>query len=133
MKIKLDFISNSSSTSFVYISKNEFTLDKFLESVGVDKHGPVGELFCDMYAELNSAITNHGSSIKTIEEANALLGSYEFTPEVIDKIKDGIINGRNVVTSSLSSDGSFAESLLCMAIFEIDSEHFYINAYNNYW
>ncbi|HIF9413055.1 hypothetical protein DA099_03055 [Photobacterium damselae] len=133
MKIKLDFVSNSSSTSFVYISDTELTLEKFLESVGVDKDGPVGDLFCEMYIELNDAIINYGKSIGTIEEANNFLGSYEFTPEVIDKMKDGIASGRNVITSSLSSDGQFAESLLCMAVFEIDSEHFYINAYNNYW
>ncbi|MGA3697030.1 hypothetical protein ACPAVH_14285 [Enterobacteriaceae bacterium TYF_5] len=133
MKIKLDFVSNSSSTSFVYISDTELTLDKFLESVGVDKDSPVGDLFCEMYIELNDAIINYGKSIGTIEEANALLGSYEFTPEVIDKMKDGIASGRNVITSSLSSDGQFAESLLCITVFEIDSEHFYINAYNNYW
>lgn len=133
MKIKLDFVSNSSSTSFVYISDTELTLDKFLESVGVDKDGPVGDLFCDMYNELHDAIVNYGKPIKTEEEANALLVSYEFTPDVIDKMKGGIANGKNVITSSLSSDGEFAESLLCMAVFEINSEHFYVNAYNNYW
>ncbi len=94
MKIKLDFISNSSSTSFVYISDTELTLEKFLESVGVAKDSPVGDLFCDMYDELNNAIKNYGTAIKTIEEANALLGSYEFTPEVINKMKDGILSGK---------------------------------------
>lgn len=133
MKIKLDFVSNSSSTSFVYISDTELTLDTFLESVGVDKDGPVGDLFCDMYNVLHDAIVNYGKPIKTEEEANALLGSYEFTPDVIDKMKDGIATGKNVITSLLSSDGEFAESLLCMAVFEINSEHFYVNAYNNYW
>ncbi|WP_318470918.1 hypothetical protein [Photobacterium leiognathi] len=133
MKIKLDFISNSSSTSFVYISDTELTLEKFLESVGVAKDSPVGDLFCDMYDELNNAIKNYGTAIKTIEEANALLGSYEFTPEVINKMKDGILSGKSVITSSLSSDGQFAESILCTSVFEIDSDHFFINAFNNYW
>ena len=133
MKIKLDFVSNSSSTSFVYISDSEFTLEKFLEAVGVDKSGPVGDLFCEMYCELNDAIINRGESIKTVEEANALFGSYDFTPAVIDKMRNGIVNGKHVITSTLSSDAQFAESLLCMAVFEIDSDHFYINAYNNIW
>ncbi|MGR6438429.1 hypothetical protein ACU42Y_04195 [Proteus mirabilis] len=86
-----------------------------------------------MYNELHNAIVNYGKPIKTEDEVNALLGSYEFTPDVIDKMKDGIANGKNIITSSLSSEGEFAESLLCMTVFEINSEHFYINAYNNYW
>jgi hypothetical protein len=48
-------------------------------------------------------------------------------------MKYAIEQGKNVITSKLSSDGPLAESILCMAMFEIESDRFYINAYNNYW
>ncbi len=132
MKIKYDFVSNSSSTSFVYISDEELSEEVFLEAAGVDRDSPVADLFCEMHSEISTAI-RHGEQITTKEAADSLAGSHAFTPEVIEKMKDAIEQGKNVVTSKLSSDGSLAESLLCMTMFEIESDSFYINAYNNYW
>lgn len=133
MKIKLDFVSNSSSTSFVYISNEELNEDYFFEAAGVDKEGPVGDLFREMYHELADAILNYGERIETKSEADNLAGSHEFTPDVIEKIKMALDEGKSVVTSKLSSDGELAESLLCTSMFEVESDQFYINAYNNYW
>ncbi len=133
MKIKIDFVSNSSSTSFVYISDEELSEEVFLEAAGVDGDGPVGGLFRQMYSEISTAIRHYGKQVKTKEAADSLAGTHEFTPEVVEKINDAIEQGKNVVTSTLSSDGPLAESLLCMAMFEIESDRFYINAYNNYW
>lgn len=133
MKVKFDFVSNSSSTSFVYISGEELSEEVFLDAVGVDGDGPVGDLFRQMYVEISAAIRYSGTQIMTKEAADGLAGRHEFTPEVVEKMKYAIEDGKNVVTSTLSSDGSLAESLLCMAMFEIESDRFYINAYNNYW
>jgi hypothetical protein len=133
MKVKLDFVSNSSSTSFVYISDEDLSEEIFLKAAGVDGDGPVGDLFRAMYSEVDTAIRSHGTHLTTREAADSLAGSHEFTPEVIEKMKDAIQQGKKVITSTLSSDGALAESLLCMAMFEIDSDRFYINAYNNYW
>lgn len=133
MKIKYDFITNSSSTSFVYISDEELSEEAFLEAAGVDGDGPVGDLFRQMHSEINTAIRHYGKQITTKEVADSLAGSHEFTPEAVEKMKDAIELGKNVVTSKLNSDGPLAESLLCMTMFEIESDRFYINAYNNYW
>ena len=133
MKVKLDFITNSSSTSFVYISDEELSEEAFLEAAGVNGDGPIGDLFRQMHSEISNAIRQYGKQVITKEAADSLAGTHEFTPEVIEKMKDAIEKGRNVITSKLDSDGSLAESLLCMAIFEIESDRFYINAYNNFW
>lgn len=133
MKVKFDFVSNSSSTSFVYISDEELSEEAFLKAAGVDGDGLVGDLFRQMYSEISSAILHYGEQITTNEVADNLSGTHEFTPEVIEKMKDAIDQGKKVVTSRLSSDGPLAESLLCMAMFEIESDSFYINAYCNVW
>lgn len=133
MKVKLDFVSNSSSTSFVYISDEELSEEVFLEAAGVKRDSPVGDLFRQMHSEIITALRHYGEQITTKEAADNLAGKHEFTPEVIEKMKDAIEQGKNVITSTLSSDGPFAESILCMAMFEIKSDRFYINAYNNYW
>lgn len=132
MKIKLDFVSNSSSTSFVYISDVELTEEAFLEAAGVARDGPVGDLFAQMHWEIVHALRG-GVTVTSKDAANHLSGSHDFTPDVIQRMKDAIDQGKKVSTGSLSSDGTFAESLLCMAMFEIESDAFYLNAYNNYW
>lgn len=133
MKVKFDFVTNSSSTSFVYISDEEFSEEVFFEAVGVDRDGPVGDLFHQMYSEISNAIRHHGEQVRTIKDADDLTGRHEFTPDVIKRMKVAIEQGKSVITSKLSSDGPFAESLMCTAIFEIESDHFYINAYDNIW
>lgn len=133
MKIKFDFVTNSSSTSFVYISDEDLSEEAFLKAAGVNGDSPVGDLFRQMHYEISTAIRDYGKQVTTKEAADSLAGTHEFTPEVVQKMKDAIEKGKNVVTSKLSSDGPLAESLLCMAMFEIESDHFYINAYNNYW
>jgi len=133
MKIKLDFVTNSSSTSFVYISNEELSEELFLEAVGVDRDSPVGDLFRQMYTEIITAIRDYGKQVTTKEIADSFAGGYEFTPDVVEKMKDAIDQGKNVITSNLSSDGSLAESLLCVSMFEIESDSFYLHAFNNVW
>jgi hypothetical protein len=123
MKIKFDFVSNSSSTSFVYISDEELSEEAFLEAAGVDGNGPVGDLFRQMHSEVISAIQHYGKQVTTKEAADSLAGKHEFTPEVVEKMKDAIEQGKNVIIARLSSDGPLEESLLCMAMFEIESQH----------
>ncbi len=133
MKVKFDFISNSSSTSFVYISNEDLSEEAFLEAAGVDKDGPVGDLFRQMHSEISNALWHSGKQVATKEAADSLAGTHKFTQEVVEKMKDAIEQGKKVVTSELSSDGSLAESIMCTTIFEIESDQFYINAYNNTW
>lgn len=133
MKIKLDFVTNSSSTSFVYISGEELSEEVFLEAAGVDGDGPVGDLFRQMHSEISNAIQYYGRQVTTKQAADSLAGEHKFTPEVVEKMKDAIEQGKTVVTARLSSDGTLAESLMCTAMFEVESDRFYINAYNNYW
>lgn len=133
MKIKLDYITNSSSTSFVYISDKELNKEDFMKAVGVDIDGPVSDLFLQMYEEICSALRRKGNRIISKEAVDSLVGSHEFTPETICRMKDAIDRGKTVITSTLSSEGSLAESLMCMTVFEIESDQFYINAYCSYW
>ena len=132
MKLKLDFVSNSSSTSFVYISDHELTEEAFLKAAGVDPSGPVSDLFVQMHRELINGLRN-GTSVETKGQAEALAGTHEFTPDVIQKMIDAVDEGKLVLTGSLSSEAEFAEALLCVEMFEVDSDDFYINAFNNYW
>lgn len=64
MKIKMDFVSNSSSTSFVYISKEMLSKDDFLRAAGVSSDSPVASLFEAMFYQLKSSIES-GDTLRT--------------------------------------------------------------------
>ncbi|WP_085339805.1 hypothetical protein [Aquidulcibacter paucihalophilus] len=132
MKIKMDFVSNSSSTSFVYIAREMLSRDDFLAAVGVGPDSPVAPLFENMFAELKTQI-DRGTVLTRVEEVDTLEDRQIYLPAVLNRMKQSIANGETVTVGQFSSENNLAEMTLCTEIFEIDSERFYINAYDNYW
>lgn len=128
----MDFVSNSSSTSFVYIARDMLSRDDFLTAAGVDPNSPVAPLFESMFAELKSQI-DRGTVLTRVEELDTLENRQQYTPEVLDRMKQGIADGETVTVGHFSSENNLAEMTLCTEIFEIKSEGFFINAYDNYW
>ena len=132
MKIKMDFVSNSSSTSFVYIASDMISEEDFFDAIGVKKDSPLASFFSSMYYQLLSKI-QRGEKIRTIGDVEALVDDQDFTPEVLQRMKDAVKSGKMVVSGSLSSESDFAEGILCTEIFEIDSDKYFLNAFSNYW
>ncbi|RWX69388.1 hypothetical protein EN780_06420 [Mesorhizobium sp. M4B.F.Ca.ET.089.01.1.1] len=132
MKVKMDFVSNSSSTSFVYIAKEMLSKQDFLDAAGVSADSPLASLFEEMFYQIKSGI-ERGDTLHSLDQVDELEGRHDFTPEVLDRMRKALEQGQTVTTGHLSSEESLAESVLCMEIFEIESERFYINAYDNYW
>ncbi len=132
MKIKMDFVSNSSSTSFVYIARDMLSRDDFLAAAGVSPDSPVAPLFETMFAELKTQI-DRGTVLTRVEEVDTLEHGQHYTLAVLDRMKRGIADGETVTIGHFSSENNLAEMTLCTEIFEIDSERFFINAYDNYW
>ena len=132
MKVKLDFVSNSSSTSFVYISKQELNEASFLKAVGVSPDSPVADVFAEMFKELRDAV-GFSENITSETAIERYKEGYQFTPEVLERMKDAVGRGEQVVSGTFSSEGSLAEYAMCLEIFEIDSDDFYLNSFNNTW
>ena len=132
MKIKVDFVSNSSSTSFVYISESDLEKEDFFKAAGVSPDSPVADLFNQMFYELSSRI-RQGTPLSSSEEIDALDERDEFTADTIARMKEAISKGQKVIVSQLSSENNLPEMMMCTSIFEIDSDKFHINAYSNYW
>lgn len=132
MKVKVDFVSNSSSTSFVYIARDMLSKQDFMTAAGVGADSPVASLFEDMFQQLKEAI-GRGQTLTNVEEIESLENRDRFASEVLDRMKIALERGETVTIGSFSSEENLAECTLCTEIFEIESDRFFINAYENYW
>lgn len=132
MKVKMDFVSNSSSTSFVYIAREMLSKQDFMAAVGVATGSPVASLFEEMFQQLKERI-ERGDSLTSVEDIDRLEGRERYTTDVLDRMKLALEQGQTVTIGSFSSEENLAEMTLCTEIFEIESERFFINAYENYW
>jgi hypothetical protein len=132
MKIKVDFVSNSSSTSFVYIAREMLSKEDFMTAAGVDADSPVASLFEDMFRQLEERL-ERGETLTCVTDVEELENRDRFTSDVLDRMKSAVESGLTVTVGSFSSEVNLAETILCTEIFEIESERFFINAYENYW
>lgn len=132
MKIKVDFVSNSSSTSFVYIARDMLSKQDFMTAVGVSEDSPVYSLFEEMFHELKERI-ERGKTLTSMDDIDNLDNRERITGDVIGRMKRALEEGQTIRIGSFSSENNLAEMTLCTEIFEIESDRFFINAYENYW
>lgn len=137
MKIRYDFVTNSSSTSFVIISDGEFNLKEFIDAIGIKNDSE----FIDIYKELFYSFKNDMTPIREIYENESYETFEEFVvgyfwkngEELLPLILDAESKGKEVYTGQLSSDRNDIESFFCTDEFIIESNNLYINAQEDGW
>ncbi|MDR1084097.1 MAG: hypothetical protein LBP22_04380 [Deltaproteobacteria bacterium] len=89
MKIRQDFVSNSSSTSFVIALKGEFTKDNFFKAMGISNK----MLFPSLFEEMFKVINRKKQTVKKFladshyDTFDDFMDSNEFTDKEIAFIK----------------------------------------------
>lgn len=137
MKIRADYITNSSSTSFVLIIKSDFNLDSFLDAAGVGKESPMFPLFKQFYEIIEKKIIESSSipdsSVVPLADGgicfqniSSMNINYKMTTKtMMDELKSDY---KSIYLLDFSDEMSEEEAFLLLEPFELFNDDFYINA-----
>lgn len=132
MKIRSGFVTNSSSTNFLIISKEELTEEYLLKKLGFTDSSPIINSGHLLVSELMRGIEN-GVRWYDIPEINYDAVLDIFGRESAEKYLKLNKKGFFAYVGHTNSDDECLAAFLTMDHFEIDNHDFYMNGLNCVW
>ena len=138
MKIKTDFVTNSSSTCYVVMTKGEFTLETFIKGCGISDTSTFKPMFEQLFQTLSSSllpleqgIKDHrwNKDCKTDEEFITSM----FSKETWERIESAKSKGFDVYIGDLSTGYNEIENFFCTSDFLIESDNLIVDGTNDSW
>lgn len=138
MKIRAGFVSNSSSTSFLIISKDELNRADFLELMGIAPDSPIVDLFDSFFDAVASSIGEE-VDFRTADPQKPVTHWFRgkrgngLPQHMLDKLELAKQQGLRAYFGTLSSEESIVEAFFCTDSFEIENDKVYFNGLECAW
>ena len=136
MKIRAGFVSNSSSTSFLIIAKDDLNRADFFELMVINPDSPIADLFVQFYEDVIKSSTK--IDLKAADNSIPVETLLESRPDrlsqhMIKKIKEAKKQGLKAYYGALDSETSNIQSFFCTDSFEVENEKIYFNGLECVW
>lgn len=131
MKIRIGFITNSSSTNFLIISKEELTEEYLFKKLGFVEGGQLSEQGHVLCNEIMNGIENgklryFDYDVPTYENIKEIFG-----PKAADRFNE--MHGAHAYWGYTSSDQTPITQFFTTDSFEVEEKNFYINGRSCVW
>lgn len=138
MKVRQDFVTNSSSTSFILSIGETWSQENFLKALGIEGESPMSELFKQLYEAVEENKQEIQSYVEKwapeCENVLTFLRKEGFGEETIKIVEHLIASGKTIYWGELRSDGSTAaEVFFCFESFLVYEDNLYFNGRISGW